>query len=138
MRIALAGLLLLALTACGEPAYDPLPEARLYSDIEALPGVTSQRIDSFDSGSEGTGYDGTIRVDNQADPLAVLDQALAILWQGLPRASFHSFGVLGEDGTEVRPSDVGLTSPDEFEARYGPQPGTGEPPTDKPSLKLKR
>lgn len=138
LRTALAGLLLLALTACGGPGYDPLPEATLYADIEAIPGVTDQNIDSFDSTSEGTGYSGPIFVDNEADPVAVLDQVLAILWQGLPEANPGGVRVIDEDGTRVDPSDVGLIVRTDIEARYGPQPGTGEPPTDKPSLKLEQ
>lgn len=135
MRTALAGLLLLALTACGGPGYDPLPESTLYAEIEAIPGVTKQKINSYDSMTQGTGYGGQIYIDNQADHIAVLDQALAILWQGLPEAN-PDVSIIDEDGTRVDPSDVGLIVPDDFEARYGPQPGTGEPPTDKPSLKL--
>ena len=137
-KIALTGLLLLVLTACGGPAYKPLPDATLYSDIEAIPGVTKQKINSHDSMSQGTGYGGQILIDTTADPVDVLDGTLAILWQGMPDASYIGVRVIQKDGEVTRSSDVGLTSPDDFEARYGPQPGTGEPPADKPPLKLKQ
>ena len=136
-KTALTGLLLLALTACGGPEYDPVPEEKLSAEIKALPGVTNEKLDSYDSASQGTGYQSDIYINDQADPVMVLDQATAILWQGLPEARIN-VSVIEKDGREIRTSDVGLIVSDDFEARYGPQPGSGEPPTDKPSLELKR
>lgn len=135
MRIlVLSALLVGLLTACGEEAgYTPVPDAELYEQVSALPGVERHHLRATDGFPRGTAYVGTVVVGDEADPVEVLDAVLAVLWQGMPEAGYPLVEVVqGLRGTS--PGDVGLVSRADFEARYGPQPGSGEPPADKPPL----
>lgn len=85
---------------------------------------------------EGNGYSGYITLADEADPAAVIDATLAILWQGLPDAEYGLVQWI-RDGEGYRETDVGLTTREDLQGRYGPQPGTGVPPTDQPALELR-
>lgn len=121
---------------CGgveKSGYEPVPDGDLFAQVAQVPGVTQVHLTGYDGEPQGTGYNGQIVIDGSADPVAVLDRVLAILWQGMPDANYDSVRVL-KDTSPTRASDVGLTRHAEFEERYGPQPGTGVPPSDKPAL----
>jgi len=138
MRTLLTAVLATLLAACGgapKPAYTEVPEQDLYAAIGRIPGVTKVNLTSYDGAPQGTGYNGQIVIDRSADPVAVLAHVLAILWQGMPDANYDSVRVL-KDTSPTRASDVGLIRHADFEARYGPQPGSGVPPKDKPALEL--
>lgn len=133
--MALVGALLLV--GCGraepaDPGYRPVPDEELFSRIAALPEVTEVDIDFVDTVTNGRTYIGDIQVTPEAEPLAVLDRAIAILRQGRYGASM-GLSVLRPGPTGrlrvthgfelgISPSEPDLTE------RYGPQPGTGEPP----------
>jgi hypothetical protein len=59
----------------------------------------------------------------------VVDQACAILGQGHPDASIV-LEVTLPDRSTVSTVAYDLAFPSDLEQRYGPQPGTGEPPPD--------
>lgn len=120
-----------------DPGYSPVPDDQLYSRIAELPEVTDVDVDFVDDVTNGRTYIGGIEVTRTADPLAVLDQAIAILRQGRYRASM-GLSVLRPApsgklevtyGFElgIAPSEPDLTE------RYGPQPGTGQPPETPPT-----
>jgi hypothetical protein len=128
------------LAGCGEgdsSSYTPKESTVLFAEIAAIDGVTSVDVGEFESaglGGSRPAYRGTVRVDDSAEPLQVLDQVLAILRQGLPGASLRDVvvhqGATGfYDAAYVGLGDALLGE------RYGPQPGTGTPPEDQPPLK---
>lgn len=129
-----------ALTGCGGEERPPSSTTKessvLFAEIAALEGVTSVDVEAYESaglGGSRPAYRGTVEVDDTVDPLKVLDQVLAILWQGMPGASLRDVVVhQGEDGFYDAPY-VGLGDALLAE-RYGPQPGTGTPPVDQPPL----
>lgn len=128
--------LALALAACDGPGYTAKADAELFKAIRELPGVArTDMMDSTTGFQEGTGYSGYILLEHGADTAAVIDATLAILWQGRRNAGY---GLIqwNQDRKGYRDTDVGLFDHDDLEARYGPQPGTGVPPSDKPALAL--
>lgn len=137
--IPLALLLSWFAVGCGsdDPGYMPKKDDVLFAEIASIKGVTEVNVHGNESAGVGgsrPAYNGQVVVDASADPLLVLDQVLAILWQGMPGADLSGVDVRQVDafyGTEaVRLGDNRLKE------RYGPQPGTGVPPTDKPALEL--
>lgn len=136
----LAIVLLLLSPACtthDEAGYAPMKTDRLLAQIAALPHVTSVDIGAYESagiGGSQPAYRGQVQVDATADPLLVLDQVLAILWQGMAGADPDV--VVHQGDALYDASSVGL-GPRRLEERYGAQPGTGVPPTDKPALQLR-
>ena len=79
-------------------------------------------------------YGGTVTVARDATHVSrIVDRTCAILWQGHPDVSVL-FEVALPDGSLVSSTSYHLASPDDLEQRYGPQPGTGEPPQDAPPL----
>ncbi|RMI05000.1 hypothetical protein EBM89_16930 [Cellulomonas triticagri] len=129
---------LLALTACasvvllsgcvrgvGEDASDTgtegaVPDAVLFDQIADLPGVASTDGLVFQHPfGYSAAYAGDITVEDGADPLCVLDEALSILHQGradvdllvsvvTPEMTYDLLSLVGRDGSA--------------EERYGPQP----------------
>lgn len=120
----------------GDASYTPKKSSQLYAEIAAIDGVTSVDIGEYESaglGGSRPAYRGQVRVTDAADPLQVLDQVLAILWQGLPGASLRDVVVhQGDTGFYDAPY-AGLGDA-LLKERYGPQPGTGKPPADQPPL----
>lgn len=136
-RLALFALAMM-LMGCGGAGYTPKPDAELFKAIRELPGVArTDMLDSTTGFQEGTGYSGYILLEHGADTAALIDATLAILWQGRRNAGY---GLIkwNQDGKGYRDTDVGLGTQKDLEERYGPQPGTGVPPTDKPALTLQR
>lgn len=110
------------------PDYEPVPDRELFAQVAQLPGVTRVDISFQDTFTSGRGYVGTVEVDADAEPSAVLDQAMAVLRQGRWRASITLDVRQGTRSTTF--VDLGMasgTEPDLVE-RYGPQPGDGSPP----------
>ena len=137
MRLTLTLLLIgvLGLSACGgsskgeEPAgdYTPVADRELYSQVEALPGVRRVDVGYSDSFGNSNIYQGEIQVADDADLRDILDRAIAILRQGAPDATM---GLTVYSSTaSVTPRDLDLGTAADLEQRYGPQPGTGEPPS---------
>ena len=128
------------LAGCGEEqrpsSSTPKESAVLFAEITALDGVTSVDVEEYESaglGGSRPAYRGTVEVDDSADPLQVLDQVLAILWQGIPGASLRDVVVHQGTAGFYDAAYVGLGDA-LLEERYGPQPGTGTPPADQPPL----
>lgn len=136
LLLALATVLLLA--SCGDdPGYEPKPSKALFSEIGALEGVTQVDVGAYESaglGGSRPAYRGQVRIDDQHDPATILDQVLAILWQGMPDADLSNVKIRQGD-TFYDTSSVALGDARRKE-RYGPQPGPGVPPKDKPALEL--
>ncbi len=136
MRSPVIAALALVLSACSSTGYEPRSDEELFQAIAELPGVkATNSMDSTTGFQEGTGYSGYITLEPTADPATVIDATLAILWQGRKGAEYGLVEWL-KDGKGYRESDVGLIDEADYEARYGEQPGTGVPPTDKPALQL--
>ncbi len=109
-------------------SYDPAPDDDLYAEIADLDGVTKVKIRFVEGFARTNNYGGEIVVDDPERALEVLDRAIAILWQGREGA-LADLIVLGPDNQLLKyTSDLGLRKPADYEERYGPQPGTGEPP----------
>ncbi len=144
MRLRLLPLLVLVialvpvLSACGahptpkRPSYHPMADATLYQQIGDLPGVTNVDIRWVDDATRGRSYVGRVRVRDGVDELRRLDQVLAILRQGRAGAGI-TVSVGTAHGVAKFPSDLGVITPEEIEARYGPQPGDGTPPDSTPA-----
>jgi hypothetical protein len=111
-----------------KPDYAPLADTELVRQIEAVPGVAGVDVKFRKSFTDGTGYYGTITVDEDADAAAALDHTYAILRQGRFDVVIT---VSARQGRKVVFSDAfGLAAgvePD-LTDRYGPQPGDGKPP----------
>jgi hypothetical protein len=111
-----------------KPTYDPMPDEELYSEIEALDGVQQVDIRFVEGFARTNNYGGELTVTDPDRALELLDRAIAILWQGREGA-LADLLVLGPDRQLLHyTSDLGLRKPADYEERYGPQPGTGEPP----------
>ncbi|MCD9199893.1 RNA-binding protein [Aeromicrobium wangtongii] len=111
------------------PDYTPVPDHKLISQVAALPGVERADLSYNDAWPEHS-YIATITLSSDADAQLVLDTIYAKLWQGRPGA-----GILVEaqqNGSVVRLDAFGgkPTTRIALEKRYGPQPGSGTPPTD--------
>jgi hypothetical protein len=116
------------------PTYDPVPDDQLYAQVARVEGVRSVDLDYMDSFANPNSYGGTIAVERDAKNVAhIVDQACAILWQGHPDASIL-FEVTLPDRSTVSSTAYHLADPQDLEKRYGPQPGTGEPPRGAPPL----
>lgn len=131
-RLVVTVLALVLLAACrtssgdDEPDYTPIPDAELFAQIGRLPGVSDVDI-SYSKDFGNTGYIGQIAVAAGTDPVATLDHAYAILRQGRYRASITVVAV--QNGKQFSTIELGTGSSNaELTKRYGPQPGTGEPP----------
>lgn len=138
MKVRTLGVLLLVVALVGacsggsekesEPDYEPVPDRELYAQVARLPGVTDVDVEFHDTFTTGRAYIGTVTVGPDADPVAVLDHAMAVLRQGRWRASIT---LEVRQGTRSTTSEeLGMasgTEPDLVE-RYGPQPGDGRPP----------
>ena len=113
-----------------EPAYEPVPDEDLYAAIAALDGVRKVEIRYVEGFARTNNYGGELTVDDPSRAMELLDRAVAILWQGRPGA-LADLLVLGPDRQLLHyTSDLGLRTRADYEERYGPQPGTGEPPAD--------
>lgn len=132
LRALVVVVILASLGAChdgkkdDEPDYTPIADDRLFQQIGDLPGVTDVSVKwSDDFGN--TGYIGRVTVDESADPVDTLDRAYAILRQGRYDAPIAVTVV--QDGRMTSAAALGIgSSAAELTERYGPQPGTGEPP----------
>ena len=132
-------LCLLVLTGCvlgggSDPdkgsSYDPVPDAQLFADVGRIDGVRSVDLDYLDSFANPNSYAGTITVEPGAKDVAgIVDRMCAILRQGHPDASILVSVALRGNAT-VATTAYHVALPQDLEKRYGPQPGTGEPPQD--------
>ncbi|VTR76765.1 hypothetical protein CHMI_01528 [Cellulomonas hominis] len=102
------------------PSDGPVPDEVLFRQVQALPGVASVEDLRFqDPFGYPPAYAGSIVVEEGADPLCVLDQALSVLYQGRAGADLgvlvrtpekRAYGLLslvGRDGSALE--------------RYGPR-----------------
>lgn len=122
-----------------QPSYAPLPDDQLFAAIRALPSVTSSEVSFTDNITHGIQYRGTIYVDGSVDPVRVLDQANAILWQGRPArlaievvSGTRTSGSLAVTQRSLGLDLIGSQAEAAYEKRYGPRPGTGQPPATSP------
>lgn len=132
-RIAVTLTLLLGASGCvgstAEPVgYEPVPDEQLFTEVADLPGVRAATLGYEDSFAHPGEYFGEVRVGRSVDLVETLDAVSAILWQGRPDPTVV-VTVRGSQG-EVDNASVRLINPPDLEARYGPQPGTGEVPAD--------
>jgi hypothetical protein len=123
------------------PGYEPLSTAELVRRIEALPGVVGVHVEFRPADACVGGcaaYAGYVEAAaGVPSPVVLLDRVYAILRLGEPRAALDETRLelrpraSDPPGTDrdVRAEDIGdLTLEEDRRARYGPQPGTGEPP----------
>lgn len=114
-------------------AYTPRPDDTLFAQVRDLPGVKDATISFRDNLTDGALYSGSLVTDGRENPYAVLDAAVAVLRQGRPGADILlTVDVPTAGGVPVQYTSTKLldrTLPDPLTARYGPQPGSGEPPT---------
>ncbi len=146
-RLVAAGLAVLLLGAgcTGDPAppketaiaaYTPVPDDQLFERVRDLPHVEDATISFRDNLTDGELYSGSLVSDGRENPYAVLDAAVALLRQGRARAQILlTLEVPNPGGAPVQYTSTALldrTVPDPLTARYGPQPGSGEPPSATP------
>jgi hypothetical protein len=122
-------------TAPSEPSgYTPIPDAVLFAQITALPHIT--KIVNLSYSKEFgmlNGYSADIDTDGEAEPNAFIDSVFAILYQGKYGASISisiTAPAIPKEGGPGSRSYFLLEST--IRGRYGPQPGTGLPPANKP------
>ena len=117
--------------------YTPLPDDELYAQIASLDGVAEVQISFVDEVNTNNTYAGFVMMESEVDraeALGILDHAYAILRQGRPDAHMNVMGRSATDSSEPYTLDTvdlqlaGGVAP-ALEERYGPQPGTGEPPS---------
>lgn len=123
--------LLWSVTSCAQPApkpgYTPVPDKQLYSRIAELPGVAKVDISYQDDLDDPATYVGEINLAPRADPEQVLDQAMAILRQGRFRA-LMALSAYPPTSPAIYSDTVAGHTRDDLDTRYGPQPGSGQPP----------
>ncbi len=141
-RLAALVCLVPLLTSCtgggekDDPDYTPVPDAKLFAQVERLDGVVSADLSWTDKFGMSNTYGGVIRTRG-VSACEVLDHAYAILRQGRPDADL----VIEVEQREAPPSDlaefdvvnmraIDRTVARDPAARYGEQPGTGKPPDD--------
>jgi hypothetical protein len=131
--------LLTSCTGGGEkdgPDYTPVPDAKLFAQVEQIDGVVSADLSWSDKFGRSNTYDGVIRTRG-VSACEVLDRTYAILWQGRPDADL----VIEVEQRKAPPSDLSEFDVVDMRAidraverdpatRYGEQPGTGKPPDD--------
>ena len=108
----------------------PVPDEVLIEAIEDIPGVTEVDVSYEESFTNGRTYGGSVEVNDTADPVCVLDNVRAILWQG--REAWVIVSVV-RDGVYTHRSALGdygrpdetQASHDEMEERYGRRPKDG-------------
>jgi len=114
------------------PSYTPVPDEVLFAQVAALPGVASQHLEYLDDFGNPNVYSGTVEAAKGVDPRRLLDAVLALLRTGHPNAGLAVAVSSRSLGSQVGPDSLGLFLKDDFERRYGPQPGDGVPPTELP------
>jgi hypothetical protein len=139
---ALVVLPVLVLASCrgtSEPraTYTPVPDARLFGEVERLDGVVAADLAWKDTMALPRTYAGTVFVRG-VSPCEVLDRVYATLWQGRPGAAVAVEVVRGSPPRAGQTAPAGLTMNQvdrevdlDPAQRYGEQPGTGRPPDDR-------
>jgi len=129
----------LLLTACGHdqpesagPSYTPVPDDELFARVAALPGVAAQHLEYLDSFANPNSYTGTVDAKKGVDPRKLLDAVLALLRTGHPNAALAVTVNSDSLGYQIGPDFLGLFLKEDFDRRYGPQPGDGTPPPSLP------
>ena len=114
-------------------SYTPVPDDQLFARVGELAHVDSAKVSFRDNLTDGATYSGSLVSDGRENPYATLDAAVAVLRQGRPRADIVlTLDVPTDGGAPVQYTSTKLldrTAADPLTARYGPQPGSGEPPT---------
>ena len=133
-------LVALVLSACGPdqpdvtgPSYTPVPDDVLFARVSALPGVAAQHLEYLDSFANPNGYSGTVDAKKGVDPRELLDAVLAVLRTGHPDAALDVSVSSRSLGYQIGPDFLGLFLKEDFDRRYGPQPGDGTPPPSLPA-----
>lgn len=131
--LALAGAVLVLLTGCVRGASDdasasapegPVPDEALFRQVAGLPGVATADLRYQHPFGNPAAYAGEITIEEGADPVCVLDEALSVLHQGRPGVElgvrvtsggrmYDLLSLVGRDGSA--------------EGRYGPQPTEPQP-----------
>ncbi|MET0434776.1 MAG: hypothetical protein ABW025_11460 [Cellulomonas sp.] len=128
MTVLLGTAVATALAGCavgqsGKPSA-PVPDDVLFDQVAELPGVRSSAIRWERNFGNTPFYMGTITAEDAADPLCVLDEALAVLYQGRQDTSLRAVEV-EQGGTTVRAEDLDGETP--LGERYGPRPTEPQP-----------
>lgn len=137
MRRLLPVLALLSCVVCGcssspkavKAPYTPIPDSVLFARIATLPGVVRSDLTWVNRFGDSNSYGGQVRVRAGVDGVHILDSILAILRQGRAGAFYGAVEILEPRQFAITPTDFGLWSQADYTARYGPQPGTGVPPS---------
>ncbi|MDR7361555.1 hypothetical protein [Nocardioides marmoribigeumensis] len=132
--LALLGRVLVGSQDPAAPAYAAVPDSRLYAEVGGLRGVVDVAL-AYDDQAAPAAYTGTVTVAPGRRLCRVLDQVYAILRQGHHGAAIHVEVARqhGGDrpGRHLRMEDVDAAVAADPGARYGAQPGTGEPLDDR-------
>lgn len=107
----------------GKPS-GPVPDDVLFDQVAALPGVVSSELRWERNFGNTPFYMGTVTAEDDADPLCVLDESLAVLYQGRQDTSLRAVEV-EQRGTTVRAEDLVGETP--LGERYGPRPTEPQP-----------
>lgn len=111
------------LVGCGSPGpqRSVVPDDVLFAEIARLPGVIEADVFYDTEFSRGKVYAGRVTVEDEADPLCVLDRMVAILWQG---RSIAVSVVVAQGDESYRAMDLDPETPIQVwkPERYGPRP----------------
>ncbi len=139
----LGAALAMTLGACGpeedDPGYTPVPDDELFARVAEIESVTEVDLTWVDRFGQQKSYGGDVLVDGSRPTGDVLDEVLAVLWQGRPDASYAvSVTPPPESGkVSLMPFQVGLDDQGALRERYGDQPGDGRPPAGAAPLRAR-
>ncbi|GIG35348.1 hypothetical protein Cpa01nite_07290 [Cellulomonas pakistanensis] len=138
MTATLASAVAIALVGCGTASSRnaSVPDDVLFAQVTALPGVRDADLKWELNFGNTPAYMGTVVAEADADPLCVLDETLAVLYQGRRDTSLRAVEVV-QGSTSVRAEDLVGETP--LGERYGPRPARPQPsasprPCTPPSL----
>ena len=125
---AIAGVFAGGLGGCGigpsGKSRGPVPDDVLFEQVAGLPGVAAADLRWELNFGNTPAYAGTVTAERGADPLCVLDETLAVLYQGRQDTSLRAVQV-EQGGTTVRAAD--LVGEARLGERYGPRPTEPQP-----------
>lgn len=111
-----------------------VPDDVLFAQVAELPGVEDSDLSWNRNFGYAPQYVGTVTVAKDADAMCVLDQTMAILYQGRPDT--------GQDQVEIVQGDTTLTAAnlvgdDPLSERYGHVPREPRPSATVPTCEKK-
>ncbi len=134
--VASSILSILATGCTAEPAqpsgYTPVSDDVLFAQVKALPHLTNIANLYYEKKfGVSNGYTARIDTDGEVEPNTFMDDVFAILYQGRYQAGI-SISVTAPIKGHPDTPHLYLLPSSTLRERYGPQPGTGTPPANKP------